>query len=149
MRPGNGWRVQDPLPARYVTEFSLEFVYSMSTHLHIYPTTDSTVFTFSCLLEATNPVISAQENFSIPENTWGIVIDDSRIQRKLMDRFLSSAGIKDSRKVVLGATMEEVYGFGDTVTNVDLTAAIATHKERHKKDPTAIMTILFKQVGAS
>lgn len=39
--------------------------------------------------------------------------------------------------------------YGDTVTNLDLTAAIATHKARHKKDPTAMHTILFKQVGAS
>eukprot|EP00977_Amphora_coffeiformis_P011555 scaffold2780_cov174-Amphora_coffeaeformis.AAC.1 len=39
--------------------------------------------------------------------------------------------------------------YGDTVTNVDLTSAIATHKARHKKDPTAIHTVLFKQVGAS
>lgn len=39
--------------------------------------------------------------------------------------------------------------FGDTVANVDLSSAIATHKARHKKDPTAIMTMLFKEVGAA
>jgi translation initiation factor eIF-2B subunit epsilon len=39
--------------------------------------------------------------------------------------------------------------FGDTVANINLKTAIATHKERHKKDPTAIMTICLKPVGAS
>lgn len=69
--------------------------------------------------------------------------------------------IKDSTLTTAGDALREldkrdlvqsdpfIFMFGDTVTNVDLTAAIATHKARRKKDLTAIMTILFKQVGAS
>lgn len=39
--------------------------------------------------------------------------------------------------------------FGDVVTNVDLVGALAAHKERHKKDSSAIMTLLMKEVGPS
>jgi translation initiation factor eIF-2B subunit epsilon len=37
--------------------------------------------------------------------------------------------------------------YGDVITNVDLSGAIAQHQQRHKKDSSAIMTILFHQVG--
>lgn len=36
---------------------------------------------------------------------------------------------------------------GDVVTNVDLKAALREHKERHKADSSAIMTLLFKEVS--
>jgi translation initiation factor eIF-2B subunit epsilon len=41
--------------------------------------------------------------------------------------------------------------FADTVTNVSssMPAALAKHKERHKKDRSSMMTILFKPVGGS
>ena len=39
--------------------------------------------------------------------------------------------------------------YGDVVTNVNLTEAIQAHKVRHKKDRSNMMTLLFKQVGAS
>mmetsp|Transcript_23648 Transcript_23648/g.33192 ORF Transcript_23648/g.33192 Transcript_23648/m.33192 type:complete len:791 (-) Transcript_23648:646-3018(-) len=37
---------------------------------------------------------------------------------------------------------------GDVVTNVDILPALKAHKERHKKDSTAMMTLLFKRVGS-
>lgn len=37
---------------------------------------------------------------------------------------------------------------GDVVTNVDLKAALKEHKERHKADSSAIMTLLFKPVSS-
>jgi len=37
---------------------------------------------------------------------------------------------------------------GDVVTNVDLSEVIEKHKQRHKKDNSAIMTVLFQKVGA-
>ena len=39
--------------------------------------------------------------------------------------------------------------FGDVVTNVNLTEAIQSHKLWHKKDRSNMMTVLFKQVGAT
>jgi len=39
--------------------------------------------------------------------------------------------------------------FGDIVTNVDVSGALAAHKERHNKDRSAIMTLLMKPVGES
>jgi len=36
---------------------------------------------------------------------------------------------------------------GDVVTNVDIVPALAAHKARHKKDNSAIMTVLLKRVG--
>ena len=36
---------------------------------------------------------------------------------------------------------------GDVVTNVDIVPALAAHKARHKKDNSAIMTMLLKRVG--
>jgi hypothetical protein len=68
-----------------------------------------TVFTFSC---AAAPVfipektknISFQptmqsEEFAIPPGTWGVVIDDSRIQRKVLGTFMQLIGIDKSRQV--------------------------------------------------
>jgi len=37
---------------------------------------------------------------------------------------------------------------GDVVTNVDIVPALQAHKDRHKKDASSIMTMLFKRVGS-
>lgn len=58
-----------------------------------------------------------EEKFRIPENTWGIAIDDSKIQRKLMERFLQYAGVRKDRCIVLGKNTEEIEGFVDFVTD--------------------------------
>ncbi len=36
---------------------------------------------------------------------------------------------------------------GDVITNADVKSAIKDHEIRHKKDPSAMMTVLFKEVG--
>eukprot|EP00977_Amphora_coffeiformis_P005036 scaffold1064_cov85-Amphora_coffeaeformis.AAC.25 len=46
--------------------------------------------------------------FCIPEDTWGIAVDDSKIQRKLMGRLLVNVGIDERKVVVLGVNSEEV-----------------------------------------
>lgn len=40
-----------------------------------------------------------------------------------------------------------VLMYGDVVTNVNLVPVIEAHKKRHKQDNSAIMTVLFKEVG--
>lgn len=85
-----------------------------------------TVFTFSCPVIAnvapdSRPTLSLEKEFCLPVNTWGIVVDDSNVQRKLMDRFLSMAGIQDSRRRIYGRDAAEVYGMCDIVA--DLMAA--------------------------
>ena len=58
-----------------------------------------------------------KERFKIPENTYGIAIDDSKIQRKLLERFLQYAGIKKDRIIVHGKDAIEIEGFVDFVSN--------------------------------
>jgi translation initiation factor eIF-2B subunit epsilon len=69
----------------------------------------------------------------------------------IQDANLSNAGdaLRELDRRDLIQSDPFILMFGDTVTNVDLSVAIATHKARHKKDPTAIMTICLKPVGAS
>lgn len=72
-----------------------------------------TVFSFSC---ACSPVfmperqtlhqrpvgsvnMSTSEEFVIPDGTWGVVIDDSRIQRKVLGTFMQLIGIDRARYV--------------------------------------------------
>lgn len=58
------------------------------------------------------------EEFLFSENTWGIALDDSKIQRKLLDRFMKSTGIRQSRRMVLGQNSEETFDFIETVKNL-------------------------------
>lgn len=52
----------------------------------------------------------------IPCNTIGVAIDDSKVQRKLLDRMFSILGIEE--KVVLGSNLDEVLNFPNTVRNL-------------------------------
>ncbi|GAX18322.1 hypothetical protein FisN_23Hu216 [Fistulifera solaris] len=73
-------------------------------------------FTFVSTIDAEErPSLTPDTTFCLPAGTWGIFIDDSGIQRKLMDRFLAQAGIEQSRRVILGANADEIYSFVDTV----------------------------------
>lgn len=82
---------------------------------------DRTVFVFSCPVDAIvfdpHSLVPAAA-FSIPSNTWGIVIDDSPIQRKLMDRFLRMAGIDDSHRKIFGKNADEVFSFCNVVAEL-------------------------------
>jgi len=66
-------------------------------------------------------VISVTEGptiFALPTNTWGVAIDDSGIQRKLLNRFLKLAGVTEERRIVLGSNSEEVLGFTNFLGNL-------------------------------
>jgi hypothetical protein len=64
-----------------------------------------TVFTFSCVAapvfmseRSTKTIASIPDaDFAIPEGTWGVVIDDSRIQRKVLGTFMQLIGIDKGR----------------------------------------------------
>jgi hypothetical protein len=82
------------------------------------------VFEFKCpvstygVVEQFEPM--EEKNFKIPKHTWGIAVDDSRIQRKVMKQFLKLIGIEKSKRVVLGASSEEIYGFAGQVKKLML-----------------------------
>jgi len=53
--------------------------------------------------------------FSVPKNTFGIAIDDSKIQRKLLAKLLDCVGIPHDRCTVVGDGRDEIMGFEDYV----------------------------------
>ena len=55
------------------------------------------------------------DNFKLPDNIWGIAIDDSKIQRRLLERLFVMAGIKLDRCMVLGKDADEIRGFDNLV----------------------------------
>lgn len=85
---------------------------------------DRTVFSFRCpardynTIENEGDTLISYDFTTLPEGTWGIVIDDSGIQRKLMDRFLKIAGIEVEKRLVVGKDAKEIYGFCDLVVNL-------------------------------
>ncbi|GAX19500.1 hypothetical protein FisN_19Hh075 [Fistulifera solaris] len=80
---------------------------------------DKTVFTFSCPAQ---PLVvtdwSKTQDFEVPSNTWGIAIDDSKIQRRLLSRIFLFAGVQESKTVVLGESYSEVAEFKEKVLSV-------------------------------
>ena len=55
------------------------------------------------------------KTFSLPQRTWGIAIDDSKIQMKLLGRYFEIAGIEKDRIKVFGKNAEEICGFVEYV----------------------------------
>ena len=51
------------------------------------------------------------DTFHLPEGVWGIGINDSKIQPKLLKQHFQHAGVKESRQFVLGEKSEEIIGF--------------------------------------
>ena len=81
-----------------------------------------TVFSLRCPIttfeDAVNRNTSVHpSNFKLPENVWGIAIDDSKIQRKLLGRFFQLAGVKEERCIIQGETMHEIKSFDDFVVD--------------------------------
>lgn len=80
-----------------------------------------TVFAFQCPVvpyEVTELALSINyKNFKLPDNIYGIAIDDSKIQRKLLKRFLLYTGISEDRIHVFGSDASEVKGFDNWVCN--------------------------------
>jgi signal transduction histidine kinase len=71
---------------------------------------DETIFTFQCpaLPLLIDNALPSTQDFAVPEYTWGIVIDDSKIQRKLMARILTHAGVEEDRRHILGGMPSDV-----------------------------------------
>jgi hypothetical protein len=81
-----------------------------------------TVFSFTSpvaenLIKLESDPSQGDEDFLLPGETHGVVIDDSMIQRKILDRFLGMAGISKSRRHVLGKNADEVFGFCEYVAD--------------------------------
>lgn len=57
------------------------------------------------------------KTFRFPENIWGIGIDDSKIQQKLLGKFFEFAGVSSDRIKVFGKDSEEIVGFVSFVVN--------------------------------
>ena len=57
------------------------------------------------------------KTFKLPDKTWGIAIDDSKVQMKLLSKFFEFAGIPKDRIKVFGKSSEEVLTFVDFVVN--------------------------------
>jgi hypothetical protein len=80
---------------------------------------DRTVFTFLCKAEPLLvPQWKSTTDFEVPPDTWGVAIDDSMIQRKLMGRILQHVGIPSSHQVVIGASSSDVYSLGDLLNRL-------------------------------
>ena len=66
--------------------------------------------------EPASPVVDdTPKVFELPAGCWGIAIDDSKIQRKLLAKLLGFVGIADDHVECSGATADEIHGFGDMV----------------------------------
>eukprot|EP00980_Cylindrotheca_fusiformis_P021351 scaffold8235_cov113-Cylindrotheca_fusiformis.AAC.5 len=74
---------------------------------------DRTVFSLVCPAKRFGNMAIKSERFQIPDNAWGVAIDDSKIQRKLLSKFLSYAGVPESRQIVQGATADEIRAFDE------------------------------------
>ena len=59
------------------------------------------------------PTVLFSERFEVPSDTIGIVVDDSKVQRKLLERLLSLLGIRKENTYVFGETAEEVSSSSD------------------------------------
>jgi len=57
------------------------------------------------------------KTFRLPPEIWGIGIDDSRIQQKLLAKFFEFTGISSEKIKVFGKDSEEIMGFVDFVVN--------------------------------
>ena len=57
-------------------------------------------------------------NFRLLPNTWGIAIDDSKIQRKLLAKMLGLCGVDKAKTLVLGESDDDIMGFEKTVVTI-------------------------------
>ncbi|KAJ1452362.1 hypothetical protein M885DRAFT_486811 [Pelagophyceae sp. CCMP2097] len=63
--------------------------------------------------------------FALPAGTWGIGIDDSGMQRKLLVKLLVFAGVAEDRVFVTGETADEIDSFA---------AFVVEHVRQHAQD---------------
>ena len=62
-------------------------------------------------------VESLERKFRIPKNTFVIAIDDSKIQRKLLSKFIGFIGIDEEKCTIMGDGSAEILGFEDFVVD--------------------------------
>lgn len=55
------------------------------------------------------------ETFRLPDGTWGIAIDDAKVQRKLLGKFFEFAGIRNDRIELFGQNSDEIMEFADYI----------------------------------
>jgi hypothetical protein len=76
-----------------------------------------TIFTFQAPVKVYDAPSCDVGTFHLPAGVWGIGIDDSKIQRKLLRRFFIHAGIQENRQVILGHNTDEISGFVNFVVD--------------------------------
>lgn len=57
-------------------------------------------------------------DFEVPAGTWGVAVDDSKIQRKLLGRILGHVGIEEGRCIVLGRNQSEVHSLHEVISDL-------------------------------
>mmetsp|Transcript_29560 Transcript_29560/g.45275 ORF Transcript_29560/g.45275 Transcript_29560/m.45275 type:complete len:348 (+) Transcript_29560:1008-2051(+) len=81
-----------------------------------------TVFRFSCPVTLPPPPKNKNKfihkNFCVPTGTIGIAIDDSTVQRRLMDRILSHVGVETPNRIILGKEPNEIFQLGETLIQI-------------------------------
>jgi hypothetical protein len=78
---------------------------------------DRTIFWFQAPIKLGTPTPHDVAKFHLPPDVWGIGIDDSVIQRKLLRALFEQVGIPESRQIILGENAEEIVGFVDLVVD--------------------------------
>lgn len=78
---------------------------------------DRTVFEFRAPVKAHDAKANDADAFHLPEGVWGIGIDDSKIQRKLLRRCFLHVGVKEQHQIILGHSAEEIANFVDFVVD--------------------------------
>ena len=57
-------------------------------------------------------------NFCVPSNTFGVSIDDSKVQRKLLAKMLDMCGVRRDKTLILGESRQEIIAFETTVAKL-------------------------------
>ena len=77
---------------------------------------DATIFSFKCPTEPLMPLEKVEtHNWTVPPDTIGVAVDDSKIQRKLLKRILGCVGIADEKMRILGESASDIFGFENTI----------------------------------
>lgn len=78
---------------------------------------EKTTFSFRCPVVPFSEIIlsssALQKEFKLPSNMYAIALDDSKIQRKLLARYFTYAGVPEDRVRIFGGTTKEIKTFDD------------------------------------
>jgi len=78
-----------------------------------------TVFSFVCPAEPFSAQgLTKSDDFEVPRGTWGIAVDDSLIQRRLMTRILAHSGVEESRRILIGQDPSGALQLGNILKNI-------------------------------